>query len=88
MTTTHTLLHDVVRALADVEGCAPHELQFALHDFVDTTAIERLAAMEGVEWSLSFDVPGHEVGIDSDGRVVVDGTVMFPEGKINASGSS
>jgi|AntRauTorcE11898_2_1112593.scaffolds.fasta_scaffold00038_26 hypothetical protein len=83
-----TLLHDIVRALATVECCAPHELQFALHDYVDTTAIERLAAMDDAEWSLSFDVPDHVVAVHSDGRIVVDDAVIHGESELDASGST
>lgn len=70
------LLHEVCAALAAVERCAPHELEYALHDHVDTTAIERLGSMTDADWSLEFSVPGHEVSVSSDGRILVDGALQ------------
>lgn len=67
------LLQEVCVALAAVEHCDPHELEYALHDHVDTTALQRLGDMTDADWRLRFGVPGHEVSVSSDGRILVDG---------------
>ncbi|WP_161973218.1 HalOD1 output domain-containing protein [Halostella litorea] len=70
---------DVARALARVEGVAPHELGYSLQEYVDADSIDRLAAMEDADWTLTFAVPDHEVTVHSDGRVLVDGERREPE---------
>ena len=62
----------IAEAIADVEGVAPTELDYSLHDYIDVTAIDKLAAHDS-DWSLQFTVADHAVKIESDERIVVDG---------------
>ena len=62
----------IVEGIADVEGVAPTELGFRLHDYIDTTAIEKLGAHDS-EWTLRFTVAHHAVEIESGGTFRVDG---------------
>lgn len=66
----------VLNAIAAVEGVEPRDLEFTLHDHVDTDAIEQLARDTGGRWELDFDVPGHQVTVRSDRTVIVDGEVV------------
>jgi len=78
------LVHEICAALAAVDRCAPHELEYALHDHVDTTALERLEAMPDASWRLEFSVPGHDVAVSSDGRILVDGVLQRTVGALDA----
>lgn len=64
---------EVAEAVANAEGVNSTELGYALEDYISTDALEMLAAHDGSEWTLSFDLPNHEVTITSDGLVLVDG---------------
>lgn len=64
----------VVRAIASARGVAPAELEFRLGDAIDTDALDAMAAHDGDDWELAFDVEGHEVTVVPDEPVVVDGT--------------
>ncbi|MFC7077290.1 HalOD1 output domain-containing protein [Haloarcula halophila] len=66
----------IAHAIAESEGRAPHRLGYSLANYVDTDAIERLAQMDNHEWELTFSVPGHEVTLDGDGTITLDGDVV------------
>ncbi|WP_276272683.1 HalOD1 output domain-containing protein [Haloarcula litorea] len=66
----------LARAIAEVEGTSPHALGYSLGEYVDTDAVRQLLAMDNVDWTLTVTVHDHEVAIDGDGRVTVDGTVV------------
>ena len=68
-----SLTTSVVLAIADAEGVDPMDLDFVLHDYVDTDAIEQLLAHDGGEWTFTFEVEAHTVTVTSDGVVYVDG---------------
>ena len=69
-----TLLPDIVMAVANAKGIEPDELDISLQEYIDTDAIELLASHHGGSWTLSFELPGHNVTVTSDGLVLVDGT--------------
>jgi hypothetical protein len=70
---------EIVEALAELDGVDPLALDYSLYDYVDLEAIERMHANSATDWSLRFDVPGHEVTVRSDRTVLVDGrTVESP----------
>ncbi|WP_121823112.1 HalOD1 output domain-containing protein [Halostella salina] len=73
MTRDRRVVLEVLEALAAAEGVEPHELDYSLQEHVDTDSLERLAEMEDAEWTLTFSVPDHEVTVDSDGGILVDG---------------
>ncbi|WP_424018416.1 HalOD1 output domain-containing protein [Halorientalis pallida] len=66
---------ELVRAVAAVEGVEPHELDYSLYDYVDTEAIRSLAAFDRENWSLTFEIPDHEVTLTGTGEIRVDGEV-------------
>ncbi|WP_254837730.1 HalOD1 output domain-containing protein [Natronomonas marina] len=63
----------VVEAVADAKGVDPNEMEMSLQDHVDTDAIRLLAAHDDATWTLSFELPDHEVTVTSDCVVLVDG---------------
>lgn len=64
---------DLLEAVADHRGVDVADLEFVLHDMVDTGALNTLSRHDGGEWSLSLSVDGHTVTVDSDGLILVDG---------------
>lgn len=62
----------IIEAIAEAEGRDPHELDVRLHDHVDTDGIRRLAGSASDAWTLSFELPDHEVTVHGDGRIRVD----------------
>jgi PAS domain-containing protein len=71
---TDDVVYEVVAALADVEDVEPAELGYCLSEHVNPIALGNLFATPGASWEYSFEVPGHEVTVTSDGAVFVDGT--------------
>ena len=67
---------ELVEALAEHEGVDVHELEYSLHECVDSEAIKRLAAMETGSWTLTFEIPDGEMSIDGSGRIMIDGSVV------------
>lgn len=65
----------VVGAIADVKSVDPTELDLVLQNYVDVDALESLAAKEDSSWTLTFELPEHDVTVTNDGGVLVDGTV-------------
>jgi len=63
----------ILQAIADARGVDVADLDFVLHDVVDTGALNALGRHDGSEWQLTLSVGGHTVSVDSDGFVLVDG---------------
>jgi hypothetical protein len=64
----------IVQAVADSKGVDPTELDIVLHDYVDSDALEQLAAHDAGSWTLSIELPEHTVTVTSDSVILVDGT--------------
>ncbi|WP_407045752.1 HalOD1 output domain-containing protein [Haloarcula laminariae] len=64
---------DVVRAIADSKGIEPDEFDTPLQEYIDTEAIQLLASHDTASWTLSFELPNHNVTVTSDGLILVDG---------------
>ncbi|MFB6301571.1 MAG: HalOD1 output domain-containing protein [Haloferacaceae archaeon] len=62
----------IVDAVAEERGVDPSELDFVLYDYIDPSALQRLARHDGGAWTLSFDLPEYEVTVTSDGKVSLD----------------
>ena len=66
----------LVEAIAARQGVDPTEADFHLGEYVDANALDALyrhaRANADASWSLEFDVDGHAVTVDSDGRITVD----------------
>lgn len=63
----------VLDAVASYRGVEVSDLDFVLHDAVDTGALNALGRHDGTDWQLTVQIDGHTVSIDSDGFVLVDG---------------
>ena len=70
----HSVQTTVITAVAASEGVDPLALEETLQDVVDADALDALVAHSGSEWQLSFEFAGHEVTVDGEGAVAVDGT--------------
>lgn len=64
----------IVEAVAAAEDVQANELETCLHDYIDTEAIRLLADHSNAPWTLSFDLPEHQVTVSSEDIVVVDAT--------------
>lgn len=74
MTETDTPLTTVVLdAIAASREVEVSDLDFVLHDAVDTGALNALGRHDGTDWQLTMQIDGHTVSVDSDGFVLVDG---------------
>jgi len=62
---------DLVEAIADAEDTEPTNLDYRLQEHIPVGAIERLTKHETASWTLSFDIPDHEVTVTSDGSIFV-----------------
>ena len=65
---------EIIDAIAEVEGIEPSELDSALYEYIEPEAIQQLASHGTASWTLSFELPEHQVAVTSDGAVLVDGT--------------
>ncbi len=70
---TDSVSLSIVEALADAEGVEAGDLGYTLEAHIDTDALAQLASHGSASWTLSFEVPDHEVTVESDGRILVDG---------------
>lgn len=62
---------DVVVEVARAEGVDPMEMDERLHDWIDPDALE--AVVGSMEYGhVEFTMAGHEVCVQSNGRVLVD----------------
>ena len=73
---TRSLRETVIAAVADAEGVDALDLEERLQESVDTDAIEALVDHSGADWLLSFEFAGHDVTVDADATVIVDGRVF------------
>jgi len=60
---------DILEVIATEKGVEPTELDFILADYIDPDAIEQLAAHDRASWTLTFELPEHEVTVTSDGTI-------------------
>jgi len=65
---------EIIEAIADLKGIEPSELDLALYEYIEPEAIQQLASHGTASWTLSFELPEHQVAITSEGAVLVDGT--------------
>lgn len=63
----------IIEAVADAKGVGPDELDTPIQEHVELEAIELLADHDAASWTLSFELPEHNVTVTSDGLVLVDG---------------
>lgn len=78
------VLLELLEAIGDAEGSAPHELDYPLYEYVDPEAIRGLVAMDSTDWELTFAVPDHEVRIGGDGEIRIDGELVRRMGRVTS----
>jgi hypothetical protein len=66
-----SLAIEIVEAVADAEGVDPMELDFRLQEHVDVEALELLESHGSDSWTLSIELPRHEVTVTGQGSVLV-----------------
>lgn len=67
------ITRNVIESIAESKGVPPSELDFVLHDYIDPEALDLLASHDGGPWTLSLELPEHEVTITSDGLILING---------------
>ena len=80
------LIVDIIEALSRADQVPSEELGYHLHEYIDADSLEALAHHEGTTWELTFEVPGHEVEVTSEGSVFVDGAPFEPEASRSSRG--
>ncbi|WP_226483266.1 HalOD1 output domain-containing protein [Natrinema amylolyticum] len=63
----------VIECLADADGLEPTELDYNLHDYIDPDVLRKLGEMERGTWEITFQVSDHQVTINQDGGIIIDG---------------
>lgn len=76
MTRRYEVLEHVVEALAEVDGCAPSDVDYSLYEYIEPDALLTLVESEHTDWKLTFSVPGHTVEVRGSGRIFVDDTAV------------
>lgn len=65
------LIEEIVETVADNKGVEPTELEIVIADYIDLDAVNHLAEHSNTPWTLSFELPEHDVTVMSDGTVLV-----------------
>lgn len=68
----HSLVMEIAEAVAESEGVDITELDYTLHDYIDADALVMLASHDTASWTLTFELPNHDITVTSDGVVLVD----------------
>lgn len=71
------IVETLVGAVARLEGVDPVDLSEPVFAFVDPDALDSLvtSAAAGTDLSLTFEAWGHDIVIDGDGTVRIDGEI-------------
>jgi hypothetical protein len=68
----------VIQAVADADGVDPAELD-PLYESLNPEALYALSEQDGREWSLTFQFSDHQVTVDHESRIRVDGVTYTPD---------
>lgn len=69
---TQSIVSDIVKAVSEVDGIDPLELDYRLTDHVDVDAIQALVNHDNASFTLTFELPDHKVTVTEDGTVLVN----------------
>ena len=69
-----SLTEDIAVAIAEADEIDPLDMEYVLQEYVDMDALAQFATYSKTSWTLSFELPNHEVTVTSDGSILVDGT--------------
>ncbi|MBX0324288.1 hypothetical protein EGH21_14760 [Halomicroarcula sp. F13] len=67
----------VVKAVASARDVPPKQLDVTLQNHISGDAIRRLTNHSSTPWQLSFELPEHDITIESDGGIFVDGELEY-----------
>ncbi len=68
-----TVAEKIIDAISDAEGEAPTELTPPLYDAIDPEALDAVTESMNSEGRIAFEYRGHEVQVDGDGEISIDG---------------
>ena len=69
-----SIIPDIIKWIAEAKGIEPDDLDVSIYEYVEPDAIQQLASHGTTSWTLSFELPSHNVTVTGDGSVLVDGT--------------
>ena len=69
---TSDIATEVVESIADARGVEPVDMDLVVGDYVDLDALSQLANRDDTAWTVTFELPAHEVTVTDDGTVLVD----------------
>lgn len=75
---SHSVVLDIIKSVAEAEGENPQDLDYRLADHIDVDAVEALADQDSASFTLTFELPNHEVTVTDDERIFVEPTVESP----------
>lgn len=64
---------EVVECLAAADGLEPTELHYNLHNYIDPAVLRKLGAMEKGTWEITFQVSDHQVTLNQNEEIFIDG---------------
>lgn len=88
MTHPDNVISAIVGAIAESEGCQPDELEYSLHEYIETDGLAKLVAAEQTDWHLTIQVPDHTVEVHGGGQIYVDDNPRRRVGPENHAGSA
>lgn len=74
----HNIVAEIIKAVAAVDGVDPAELD-PLYDYINPKALEALCEREQGEWCLTFQFSDHQIVIDHNFQIRVDGVIHSPD---------
>lgn len=72
---TRNPVRALIEALAEADGVAPDELDYALYEYIDPDVLKTLASREDESWELTFAVADHRVTLTGSGAIYIDGSL-------------
>lgn len=69
---THSILSDIIEAVANAEGADPLNLEYRLADYIDPDAIGALLDHDSAAFTLTFELSDNEVTVTDNETVLVE----------------
>lgn len=74
---TEGVVESITRAIASAKDVPPKQLGVTLENHISGDAIRQLTNHSSTPWQLSFELPEHDITIESDGAIFVDGKLEY-----------
>lgn len=68
---SHSVVAEIIDVVGEAEGADPLDLDYRIEDHIDTMAIETLVEHDNASFTLTFELPNHEITVIEDGTVRV-----------------